>query len=104
MDTRKSVVYSRNVSLHGTCGADVYCDFHLTRRADRWDHSVALFNVHPHGGSKISCAGFINTQECRMAYEWLCKKYTLVYQSEVRRNANSGHPFFFCVFDRKKAK
>lgn len=104
MATKKTTVYGYNNSLTGTCGADIYHSFHLKPTLNSWNRSTSLSSLNAHGGIDISCAGFIDTPDCKKAYEWLCKKYTLVYQSEVRRNTNSGHNFFFCVFDRKKAK
>lgn len=35
----------------------------------------------------------------KAAYHWFAKHYPILYQSPVRLNKNTGHEFFFCVFD-----
>ena len=78
-------------ALPGTCGVGVLYEFN-----SRW-------GVDPTQVDEAGCgwyvAGFINTPNCLEAYNELCGKLTLVYQSPVRLNVNSDRDFFFCIFD-----
>lgn len=53
------------------------------------------------GGTGFFIAAFINTHQCRRAYEVLCDRFPMTYQSPVRQNTNTFNDFFFCVFDRE---
>lgn len=54
------------------------------------------------GAAGISVACFIDTPNCRKAYEELAKKFKISFQSVPRRNANSGRQFFMCVYEAKE--
>ncbi len=54
------------------------------------------------GGAKLAIASFIDTVQCRKAYEDLKERFNIVYQSAPRRNANSGRQFFMVVYDGMK--
>lgn len=77
--------------LDGTCGVAVLWDY-----GNKWGSPI---------GDAVSAgcgwyiAGFIDNNECREAYDEMCGKYKLIYQSPVRLNRNSGKDFFFCIFD-----
>lgn len=61
-------------------------------------------NLRNHGGCGWLLSGFISNNECKAAYEALCTKHHLVYQSPVRVNANSGRRFFVCIFDTRRRR
>ncbi len=46
-------------------------------------------------------ATFIDSPECRRAYERMCSKLQLVSQTEPKRNPNSGNLVFVAVFTNK---
>ncbi len=79
-------------TLVGTCGVGVLYNFAVggwgTPLGEATDSGCGWY-----------VAGFVDTDTCKQAYEELCEKYTLVYQSPVRLNINSGNDFFFCIFD-----
>lgn len=49
-------------------------------------------------GTGLFTATFVNNQSCQRAYEQLKREHTLLFQSELRMNRNSGRPLFLCVF------
>jgi hypothetical protein len=53
-------------------------------------------------GTGMFTATFVNTSVCRQAYETLCKKYELIYQSPRAKNVRSGRDVFLCVFQGAK--
>jgi hypothetical protein len=54
-----------------------------------------------YGGTGFFGSGFIDTPECRQAFDELCAEYGLVFQTPVRLNENSGKHFFYAMFDDK---
>ncbi len=57
-------------------------------------------HVRPMGGCGWVIASFTDQRpEYKQAYEELCQRWKLVYQSPVRTNRRTNHPFFFCIFD-----
>lgn len=84
--------YSTGIPHH-TCSLGVLFNF----RGD--DDCGARDNTLVHsGGTPYFIAGFINTDKCREAYEWLCNKAELVYQTPVYKNKNSNRLVFSCLF------
>jgi hypothetical protein len=78
----------------GTCGLGILYDF---ERNGRWGTPIGQ---NPgEAGCGWYVAGFIDTPLCKEVYEKCCESFTLIYQSPVRINRNSGNEFFFCVFD-----
>ena len=82
-------------TLPSTCGVGVLYGFWDS--GTRW--SVPIGDNPEEAGCGWYVAGFINTPNCLEAYNELCEKLTLVYQSPVRLNVNSNRDFFFCIFD-----
>lgn len=82
--------------LHSTCGVGLIYNYD-----PNWDgvNPVNSIRNDPEAGCGWYVAGFVNTPKCREMYEKLSKEFPIVYQSPVRINANSGSPFFFCIFD-----
>ena len=64
----------------------------------------SLSNVkHKHkGGTGLFGSGFINTAECKLAFDKLTAKYPVVFQSPKRNNVNSNHMFIYIMFDSKR--
>lgn len=52
--------------------------------------------------TQLLLAGFVDNQKCKIAYEKLCSRYKVVYQSPLRASED-GDPkgYFLCVFDSK---
>jgi hypothetical protein len=67
-----------------------------------WD-GKKLASLKPSGGAGWMIAGFTNSlahgDTYEQAYELLKKRWTIVYQSPVRKNKRTGHQFFFCIYD-----
>lgn len=86
--------------LPGACGVQHLEDFQEVGTSYNGSREeVSQINS---GGIGLLTAGFINTDECRQAFEVLCKKHKLVYRSPIRKNINSSNWFFFAVFDAGK--
>lgn len=89
------------------CGVAVLNGFKSYR--GHWDDCYEkLNNLRFKGNQTLGTgfvqAGFIDTPICKQAYELLCSKWPLVFQSEVRKNKRSGNKFFFAVFDVKNPR
>lgn len=82
--------------LNGACGVQHLSDFEYSMSDYRKEDKVE--KIRP-GGIGLLTAGFINTDNCKAAYEKLCKTHKLVYRSPIRKNVNSNNWFFFAVFD-----
>lgn len=82
-------------TLTSTCGVSLFMEFGGPF-SPLCTKSVVL------GGADLACAGFIDTPNCRMAYEQLKARFNIVYQSTPRRNSNSGRQFFFVVYDGRR--
>lgn len=81
--------------LTGTCGVNLFHHF------GSYTGNYTLTTL-PLGAANLACASFINSPECRRAYDALRWRFNVVYQSSVRINENSGRPFFFVVYDGKR--
>lgn len=92
-------VHYSEETIDWSCGLSVIGAFYKT--VDEY-YTLARGRAGEEGGTGFFIAAFINTENCRAAYEELIKNYRLVFQSPVRMNVNSNNDFFFCVFDRRK--
>lgn len=86
----------------GTCGLGVIHGFN-SNFADIEIYGRPISTIVPQGAG-FSVAGFIKTKKCKLAYTELAKKFEMVYQSPVRKNRNTGHRFFFVIYDTTKSK
>lgn len=86
-------------ALEGTCGVSLVHGFY--EAYDDWDDRVASDDIF--GGIGHALAGFVDTPMCRNTYEEIKQAHTIVFQSPVKVNQNSGNRFFFIVFKRKDA-
>lgn len=55
-------------------------------------------------GAGWTFMAFIPTALCKQMYDKYTSLYSIVYQSPVRRNKNSGRDFFFIILDTSKLK
>ena len=95
-------IYTKSRTLAGTCGVGLFHDF-----SDySWDYeNYPLARAGAHGGCGWQIAGFINGDpNVKEAYHILKERYKIVMQSPIRRNSNSGHNFFFVLYDTKKQR
>lgn len=90
-----SFCYTTTVA--STCGLGLFYNFTGSNNGN-YTHLIRDTNFP--GGIGYAVAGFIDTQACQRAYLDLAEKYEIVFQSPVKRNSNSGHDFFFCVYKK----
>jgi hypothetical protein len=87
-------------TVSGACGLGNFNNFIESKYASRWGtYSNNIPDNGDGGGTGFFVAAFVESHICKNMYLELCSKYKLCFQSEVRKNANSGNEFFFCVFD-----
>lgn len=86
---RSSALYDYN-----TCGVSVWHDFYNPN----WIQN----NCSRFGGINFAIAGFIDKESSKRVYDEISRKHTIVYQSPVKINKNSGNEFFFVVFSKGK--
>lgn len=101
--TKAIRAYSDDVP--GACGISTLCAFTFQDKPiSYWDHIDPKITASRVGGAGFVCAGFIDSPECRAAYEQMCSVFTLLYQTPVRVNHNSKKEFFFAVFTSNNKK
>ncbi len=85
-------------AMNGGCGVTVFDDFGTY---DPWREKKIIEDDIPSedSGAGWGIAAFVDTQPCREAYEAICSKYPIIFQSPVRENQNTNNNFFFVVFD-----
>lgn len=99
-------IYTYCDTIPGNCGVGYLYDIVKQNPTERyyWNSSTTINQLRNQGGPRWLLSGFTNSPELEEAYELLCNKYKLVYQSPVRRNENSGNNFFFCIFDTSRRR
>lgn len=80
--------------IGGTCGVGVWSNLNQS-----WASSNPM---RQWGGIGYNVVGFVDTPNCRSAYNEIKEKHTIVFQSPVKRNQNSGNKFFFIVVKKGK--
>lgn len=77
------------------CGVDEVGGFTLNPEdwAKPWKDQTTHFD-----GTGMFVSTFIDDEACKIAYECLCSKHKLLFQSEPMVNTNSGRRLFLCVF------
>lgn len=55
-------------------------------------------------GTGLFVASFVDSEECRAAYKYLCENHTLLFQTNPRTNKGSGNPVFLCVFQHERSR
>lgn len=101
-------IYARGSTLRNTCGVGLIHDFNegTGYYFDRWE-TLPINRVATNSGCGWQVAGFVNDKICAEAYEVLKKRYKIVFQAPVRKNANSRRNFFFILYDghqKRKSK
>lgn len=95
----------QNTIVPQTCGVGVSGIFRKNSEYTGTQPTIAeMANV---GGAGWHMAGFTNTPEdnaptYKQAYKELKVKWKIIYQSPVRTNTRTNHPFFFCLYDTTK--
>jgi hypothetical protein len=85
-----------------TCGVGVVGHFRNSEELSYWDGAEDLKTLVPTGGCGWVIASFTEKRpEFKEAYEILCKRWKLIYQSPVRVNNRTHRKFFFCIFDSR---
>lgn len=94
-------------TIQGNCGIsyiyDIMYDFGYTN----YPYQKLDKNIKFPGGCGWQIAGFIDTKQCKDAYDKLKTFAEIVYQAPVRVNRNSGNKFFFVLYNtyrRRKSK
>lgn len=85
-------------NIPGACGVINLWYFTTT-----WN-SVDVKDLQEEEGAGFLFVSFINSKNCKKVYEALSKSYSILFQSEVRKNTNSNNQMFICIFDLKKDK
>lgn len=79
----------------GTCGVGVWYGYNQPMH---WHAEIRNF----WGGINYNIAGFVDTTQCKKVYNEIKNNHTIVFQSPIKRNRNSGRRFFFVVFKKGK--
>jgi hypothetical protein len=83
---------SSYATLPGSCGYGII--YH-----HGWGGNRLITNVP--GGTGTAIAAFTNEPRCKVVYDWIVENCTILYQSQVKRNRNSGNQNFLVVFEAK---
>lgn len=93
-------IYAAQTAVTFSCGLEVVGGFRYERYD--WENAAEHAVQNRRGrGTGYCVAAFIDTAVCRDAYNVVTKKYKVLFQSPVRRNLNSGRPFFFIIYDTR---
>lgn len=95
----KKVLSMERLNLPNCCAVREFGAFEY--REPYWDDDPLEPPHYALGGAELGCAGFIDDEDCRAAYEFLAKKHKILFQSTVRKNISSGNDFFFVVYGKK---
>lgn len=89
-------------AVPGNCGILLLSGHNNNRQpGDYWAPTLTKTRLANSRNTGFGITGFVNEPRCKAVYNWLIKNYEIVYQSPVRRNRNTGHDFFFVVFDTR---
>ncbi len=96
-------------SVVGACGVSVIYNF----GDNDWGTNLDILHNDPGedeefdpddcvgGGAGWCCAGFNYTEKSNKMWDYLNKRFKLVYRTPDRINVNSGNNFFFAIFDTR---
>lgn len=93
-------VYGNATSVTWSCGLGVVGSFRFNRQNIYGDELPAVAGLRG-GGTGYHVAAFVNTPECAAEYKAITAAHELLFQSDVRRNRNSGRGFFFIIYDTR---
>lgn len=97
----KMISYGQASDLPHCCGVVEFGDFVIEDEDDGFSWGWIgdeITDLHL-GQAGLACAAFIDSDECRLAYEKLKDRFNIAYQSSVRQNQGSGNDLFFVVYD-----
>lgn len=86
-------------AVPGNCGILLLSGHSLD--PDAWSRPLTKKQIESMRSTGFGITGFVDEPRCKAVYDWLTKNYEIVYQSPVRENRNTGHDFFFVVFDTR---
>jgi hypothetical protein len=95
----KTVVQGEGQQLSFCCGIIEFGEFEFGDVNDWYFRELKDAKL---GESGLGCAAFVDSAECRLAYEELKGRFNIAYQSSVRKNTLSGNLLFFVVYDGKR--
>jgi hypothetical protein len=85
------------------CGVDEVGEFEIPSKASGWRDDIDVAILEASTGTGYFISTFTDTPTCKAAYEELCKKATLLYQSPPRVNPrHTENKVFVCVFLSKE--
>lgn len=88
-------------SLVGACGVSVLYEFKKGDEEKYWLKDIRT--LVPQAGCGWVCAGFIAGNElCDAMFQACLERGPLMYKSPIKKNRNSGHRFYFAMFDWSK--
>jgi hypothetical protein len=91
--------------LNYCCGVDEVGEFVIPSKASGWRYDIDDAILEASTGTGYFISTFIDTPACKAAYEELCKKATLLYQSPPRVNPrHADNKVFVCVFLSKDSE
>ena len=87
------------------CGVDEVGEFAIPRKDSAWRDDIDDAVLEASTGTGYFISTFTDTPDCKAAYDELCEKATLLYQSPPRVNPRHGaNEVFVCVFLSKDVK
>ena len=95
----KMMSYGVSNELPNCCGVVEFGEFIVDDDSFGWGWQGDPIGELRLGRSDLGCAAFIDSDECRLAYEKLKDRFNIAYQSSVRKNKGSGNELFFVVYD-----
>jgi hypothetical protein len=95
----KKILIGELETLVGACGVGILYEYAIDDDDDGVFGEVEPREFAEAGGAGWTCAGFIEADYCKDTWNYLTKRFKLVYKTPIRKNKNSGNDFFFAVFD-----
>lgn len=98
----KRIIYFEQRQLNWCCGVDEIGDlYYVDYPPEDFDQDEESQKEVIKSGTGLFVSTFINTEECKEAYNFLCSQHTLLFQSAPYKNSSSGRLVFLCVFKWK---
>lgn len=83
--------------IPGACGV-----VNLNGYNGAFGNELTKEDVLAEAGGGLAFASFIDNDICHQAYDEMCSKMKLIYQSPLTPNyLHGGREFFICIFDAK---
>ncbi len=108
MSDKKVCAYGPT-DMEGACGVGTLTGFTFQSKNsnDYWAPHDTLSTLSQQkgfgGGGKVLFLNFINNKVCKATYDWMVKRYPIMYQSPLIPNSyHSGRKSFFAIFNVKE--